>query len=162
MLIKCFKKLSFRNSPFSSPSPHPVSWRPRAPHFARTSHLRQTFASLVALSSSRYQSPVRRDLPGVPAGWGLSRARSSLGRTVSSHVSEVRAAPGVGWERSRVWDVQSPSRLLRLHLVCHLEHRWLPSHGANKGTDTLPYLKKKKQRKESARWRLSFGRACLL
>lgn len=43
-------------------------------------------SSLVAFCSSRYQSPLQSDLPGVPAGWGLSQACLSLGHTITSHV----------------------------------------------------------------------------
>lgn len=79
VLIKCFKKFSFRNSPSSQP----VSWRPHAPQPERTSDAWEMSAPPMALCFSRYQSPFQSDLPRVPAGWGLSRVLSSLRHTIS-------------------------------------------------------------------------------
>lgn len=145
MVIKCFKKLSFRNSPFSSPSPLPVSWRPRAPQFEPTSHLREMFAFLVAQVLCDATCPGFCRLGPVPGALvpGTHRFFPCLRRT------GLHREPG--WESSRVWAAQSRSLLLRLDLFFHLKHQRLLSYSANKGTYTLPYFFKKRQEKESAR-----------
>lgn len=131
MLIKCFKKLSFRNSPFSSLSPHPVSWRPCAPQFQHTSRLWETLASLVAPSSSRYQSPFAER----PAQ-GCCR----LGPVPAALIpgTQISWGPGAGMGKFSCLGCSLP---LRLDLFFLLKHRWLPPYSANRGTYPLPYCK---------------------
>lgn len=114
MLIKCFKKSSFRNSPFSSLSPAPAPGDLGLPVGAHIPSWADA-SSLVALCSSRYQSPLHRDLPGVPAGWGLSQAHLSLGHTISSHVF---VGPGCPRSRDGSFPMSGVCRAIRCCFAC--------------------------------------------
>lgn len=131
MLIKCFKKLSFRNSPFSSLSPAqspgdlalppeqpPPLGDPRSRSFRRG-------------SQSPWQS-----CPGLLQAGACPGARPRPRRVFPwrQRTGPRREADG----RVLVSAVQSSSLPLHLAWVFHLKQQWLLSYSVNRGTCTLP------------------------
>lgn len=143
MLIKCLKKLSFRNSPFSAPSPHPVSWRPRASPVG--AHI--SSSGDACISRGTFLQQISKSFAKRPAQ-GSCRLGPVPGALIpgTHHFFPWLLRTGLhqdlGWESSHVWGVQSSLLLLRLDLSFHLKHQQLPSYSANKGTYTLPCFKK--------------------
>jgi len=136
VLIKCFKKCSFRNSP----SPQPVSWRPHAPQPEHTSDAWEMSAPPVALRFSRYQSPFQSDLPRVPAGWGLSRVLSLLRHTVSHVFWGPGQHQASGWVNSHVWCVWKSALLLPPDLFVPHGSKWKCTARCLKKNSNWKYL----------------------
>lgn len=139
MLIKCFKKSSFRDSHFPSLSP-------RAPQWVLNPILGRCFISCGTLLQQISKSFAER-----PA-WGSCRLGPVPGTLIPATQNffpcllRTRLPQEPGWERSHVCGVWSPLLLLCLCLFFHRKHQQLPVWSAKGSIHRILFSKSSTQR----------------
>lgn len=146
MLIKCFKKSSFRNSPFSSLSPAPAPGDLVLPGGRSHPILGRCFLSCGTLLQQISKSFAERPV------WGSCRLGPVPGTLIPvTHdffpcLLRARLPREPGWERSHVWGVRSHSLLLCLCLFFHCKHQQLPIWSVKGSIHRISFLKSSTQR----------------